>query len=110
MTAIDFDLLERIAGQRRFEPRTLEIAKRLFLHGDSPKRLSVEFGVNLQRVYAIRKEILAAAQVSALPPGWAELNVAGPRELIERLKRQFDDEMAAMQAEQAVDAGRGPTR
>ena len=57
---IDFDLLERIAKQRRFEARTLEIAKRLFIHGESPKRLSIEYGVNLQRVYAIRKEVLGA--------------------------------------------------
>lgn len=90
---VDFEKLERIAKQRRFEDRTLEIAKRLFIHGESPKRLSVEFGVNLKRVYAIRKEVLAAAEAITLPPGWEELRIAGPRDIIERVRRQFDLEM-----------------
>lgn len=94
MIDIDLALLEKIAGQRRFEPRTLEIAKRIFVHGESPKRLSVEFGVNLQRVYAIRKEILAAAEASALPAGWEQVTLAGPREVIERVRQVFDQEMA----------------
>lgn len=93
---VDFDLLERVAKQRRFEARTLEIAKRLFIHGEKPKRVSIEYGVNLQRVYAIRKEVLAAAEALALPPGWEELRIAGPRELIDRLKRKFEQEMAAL--------------
>jgi hypothetical protein len=91
---IDFDLLERIAKQRRFEARTLEIAKRLFIHGESPKRLSIEYGVNMQRVYAIRKEVLSAAEALALPPGWEEFTVRGPRDVIEKLRRQFELEMA----------------
>jgi hypothetical protein len=84
---IDLSLLERIAQQRRFEERTLEIAKRLFVHGETPKRLSVEYGVNIQRVYAIRKEVLAAAQALELPPGWEEITVRGPKELIEQVRR-----------------------
>jgi hypothetical protein len=92
--AIDFALLERIAEQRRFEARTLEIAKRLFIHGEQPKRLSLEYGVNLQRIYAIRAEVLAAAKAAALPSGWKELNLVGPAELIDRLKAEFDRNMA----------------
>ena len=49
MVRIDLALLERIAEQRRFESRTLEIAKRLFIHKETPKRLSVEYGVNLRK-------------------------------------------------------------
>lgn len=94
MTTIDLALLERIATQRRFESRTLEIAKRLFIHGETPKRLSIEYGVNLQRVYAIRKEVLAAAEVVALPPGWQEVTLAGPKELIEQVQRQFAEALA----------------
>ena len=94
MARIDLPLLERIAEQRRFESRTLEIAKRLFIHGETPQRLSIEYGVNLQRVYAIRKEILAAAQASALPPGWEEMTIAGPSVLIARFKRQFAEALA----------------
>lgn len=87
MRTIDLSLLERIAQQRRFEERTLEIARRLFVHGETPKRLSVEYGVNIQRVYAIRKEVLAAAQALDLPPGWEEITVRGPKELIEQVRR-----------------------
>jgi len=46
MTTIDLALLERIGKLRRFDPRTLEIAKRLLIHGEDPKRLSVEHGIN----------------------------------------------------------------
>lgn len=94
MVRIDLPLLERIAEQRRFESRTLEMAKRLFIHNETPKRLSIEYGVNLQRVYAIRKEVLAAAQVLALPPGWEEMTIAGPSELIAQFKRQFAEALA----------------
>lgn len=87
MRTIDLSLLERIAQQRRFEERTLEIAKRLFVHGETPKRLSVEYGVNIQRVYAIRKEVLAAAQALELPPGWEEITVRGPKALIEQVRK-----------------------
>jgi hypothetical protein len=98
MVKIDLALLERIAEQRRFENRTLEIAKRLFIHGETPKRLSVEHGVNLQRVYAIRKEILAAAQVSALPPGWEEVTFTAPSEVIAQVKRYFAEALARHRA------------
>jgi hypothetical protein len=96
VTIVDLELLERIAQQRRFEGRTLEIAKRLFIHGETPKRLAVEHGVNIQRVYAIRKEVLAAAQALALPPGWEEFTIAGPKELIEQIKRQVADALAKL--------------
>ena len=103
MADIDLSLLDRLAAQRRFEPRTLEIAKRLFVHGETPKRLSVEYGVNVQRVYAIRREVLAAAQASRLPPGWEELTVAGPRELIASFREAFVKALAASRA--STDAG-----
>jgi len=102
VVAIDLELLQRIAEQRRFEERTLEIAKRLFVHGETPKRLSVEYGVNIQRVYAIRKEVLAAARAAALPPGWEEMTVRGPKALIARVRR--------LMAEAAGEDGDGERR
>ena len=98
MTTIDLALLERIQEHRRFDSRTLGIAKRLLIHGEDPKRLSLEYGINLQRVYAIRKEVLAAAEALKLPLGWERLELVGPRKLIERIKRQFDEEMAKLGA------------
>jgi hypothetical protein len=94
MIAIDVQLLERIALQRRFESRTLDIAKRLFIHRETPKRVASEFGVNLQRVYAIRKEILAAARDAALPDGWVEVTLVGPQDLIAQVKASFERAMA----------------
>ena len=99
MTSIDLALLERIAEQRRFGTRTLEIAKRLFIHGVTPKHLSIEYGVNLQRIYAIRREVLAAAEALALPAGWDELTIAGPKEVIEQIKRQLAEALARYEAD-----------
>jgi hypothetical protein len=93
---VDLPLLERISEERRFEARTLEIAKRLFIHGETPKRLSVEYGINIQRVYAIRKEVLAAAEQLDLPAGWTEVKLIGPSELIERLTQLHTEAMAML--------------
>lgn len=92
---IDVQLLERIAAMRRFEDRTLEIAKRLFIHKQKPKRVASEFGVNLQRAYAIRKEFLAAAKEAALPNGWEEATFKGPAEVIAELKLLYARAMGA---------------
>lgn len=94
---IDLALLGRIAVRRRFEARTMEIATRLFVHGDTPKRLAIEFGINIQRVYAIRRLVEEAARECALPPGWTEVTFAGPADVVERLKNEL---AAALQAEQ----------
>ena len=45
MTVIDSHLLERVARERRFDPRTLEIAWRLFIEKEPVKKLSAEYGV-----------------------------------------------------------------
>jgi hypothetical protein len=96
MSAIDLAQLERIAERRRFEDRTLEIAKRLFIHGEKPKRLSVEYGVNLQRVYAIRREILEAVKASTLPAGWDQITLVGPKALIAEIRRVHAEALARL--------------
>lgn len=96
---IDLQRLERLAQLRRFEPRTLEVAKRLFIHGETPKRLSLEYGVNIQRIYAIRRLVLAAAQSLDLPPGWEQVTLAGPKELIRRFQRELAEALAGMDGE-----------
>ncbi len=95
MDGVDLPLLERIASRRRFEPRTLEIAKRLFVYGEPPKRLAVEYGLNVQRIYAIQRRVLEAAAASKLPEGWEELTVAGPRELVASFREAFEKALAA---------------
>ena len=95
MDGIDLPLLERIASRRRFEPRTLEIAKRLFVYGEPARRLAAEYGVNVQRIYAIQRRVLAAAAASKLPEGWEELTVSGPRELVASFRDAFEKALAA---------------
>ena len=70
-TSVDGKKLEHIARLRKFDPRTLEIARRLFIHQEKPKLLSAEYGVILQRIYAIRKAVLDSADDG-------ELTLRGP--------------------------------
>lgn len=96
MVAITIDLLERIAKERRFEQRTLDVAKRLFIHQEKPKRVASEFGINLARVYAIRKDVLAAAATYELPPGWVRTEIEGPADLVQHYKNLFEEALAAI--------------
>lgn len=110
MTAIvDLELLERIASQRKFQAETLEMAKRVLVFGHKPKNVAAEFGVNHQRVYAIRKEVLAAIKAVTLPAGWEEVTLAGPQPVIAALKAQL---ARALQehAPPAAGAKGGPAR
>lgn len=96
---IDLALLERLAQSRRFEARTLEIAKRHFVHGESAKRLAVEHGMAVQRIYAIRRMVLLAANEDALPAGWAEATLRGPKALVQKFSRLFEEELSASAGE-----------
>jgi hypothetical protein len=96
---VDLEQLMRIGEVRRFEPRTMEIAKRLFIHNETPKRLSVEYGLNVQRIYAIRREVLAVAKQLELPDGWAEVTLAGPKELIQQLATEYVSAMKKLKLE-----------
>lgn len=93
MVEIDLAFLERLSQERRFEARTLEIAKRLFIYQEPPKRLAVEYGVNLARVYAIRNQVRQVAQEQQLPEGWVEVTLAGPADVIDRLRQQLESEL-----------------
>lgn len=89
MNAVTPELLERIARKRRFSPQTLEIAKRLFLYNAPARGLSAEYGVNLARIYAIRDTVSHAAQEERVPPGWDEVTLVAPKELIEEFKQRI---------------------
>lgn len=93
MAEIDLPLIERIAAQRRFSPTTVQIAKGLFVEGFDARRLALEHGLHVKRVYAIRKEFLDAAQAMALPRGWEEVTFAAPRDVIEELRRLYAQRM-----------------
>jgi len=89
---VDEAQLARIAKQRKFDARTLEIARRLFIHKEKPQLLSAEYGVILQRVYAIRK----AVQDSALPVGIDELRLRGPAEAVAAARLAYEKQLAKM--------------
>lgn len=86
---IDEVELARIAKVRRFDARTLEIARRLFIDKAKPMLLTVEYGVIHQRIYAIRRAVLE----EALPAGTAEITLRGPVEAVEAARRAFDRHM-----------------
>ena len=86
---VDEDMLARVARDRRFDPRTLEIARRLFLEKENVKKLSTEYGVIFQRIYAIRKMVLEAAEEYALPQGWSEVSLRGPAEVVQAVEKIF---------------------
>lgn len=92
MVDIDLNFLEQLGKERRFEPQTLEIAKRLFIHKQPPKHVALEYGLNLSRIYAIREMVRHAAE--GLPPGWVRVTFEGPRDLIERLHNELQKELA----------------
>ena len=93
---VDEEQLARIAKSRKFDPRTLEIARRLFLNHEKPKRLSAEYGVIFQRIYAIRRAVLKAIEAEGLEPGWSQVTLRGPKAAIEAAQRAFAQRMARL--------------
>jgi len=85
LDARGFKLLER---KRRFKVQTIEIAKRRILRRQSAKELAVMYGVNLQRIYLIEAQVMAAWRDLHLPPGWSEVTLVAPKVLIAEFKRR----------------------
>lgn len=101
INTVTAELLERLARTRRFSAQTLDIAKRLFLFNDPPRKLAAEYGVNLARIYAIRDTVSQAAQAQRVPPGWEEVTLIAPKELIE----EFRQRIAEAQGQQGAEVG-----
>jgi ribosome recycling factor len=99
MTVVDSHLLERVARERRFDPRTLEIARRLFIKKESVKRLSTEYGVIHQRIYAIRRSVIEQVEKYELPEGWTEVTLRGPADLVQSITELFQQRMTELAAE-----------
>jgi len=102
MSTVTAEQLERIAVKRRFSSQTLEIAKRLFLYRDAPRALSAEYGVILARVYAIRNAVTQAAKEERLPPGWEEVTLIAPKELIDGFRQQIAQAQARLERDSAT--------
>jgi len=56
-TVVDKYLLDRVSRERRFDDRTMEIARRLFLDREKPRKLALEYAVIHQRIYAMRRSV-----------------------------------------------------
>ena len=105
MNTVTAELLERIARTRRFSAQTLDIAKRLFLFNDPPRKLAAEYGVNLARIYAIRDTVSQAAQAQRVPPGWEEVTLIAPKELIGEFRERIAEAQARMRSAAESDRG-----
>jgi len=90
---IDKHLLDRVARERRFDARTMEIARRLFLDEAAPKRLAREYAVIHQRIYAIRKMVTEAVADYELPGGYSQVTLTGPAELVRAMAELFEQQM-----------------
>jgi hypothetical protein len=85
LDATGFKLLQR---KRRFKSQTLEIAKRRILDQQPATKLAARYGVNLQRIYIIEAQVMAAWRELHLPPGWSEVTLVAPKPLIDEFKRR----------------------
>ena len=98
---VDELLLERVARERRFDARTVEIARRLFLGNEAPRKVAKEFALIDQRLYAIRAEVLKQVERYALPEGWSEVTLRGPADVVKATQAFFNRRMR----DPAADAG-----
>jgi hypothetical protein len=102
MSTVTAEQLERIAKKRRFSTQTLDIAKRLFLYRDAAKALSVQYGVNIPRIYAIRDTVAKAVKEERVPPGWEEVTLVAPKALIAEFRGRVEEARAQLTGEAAA--------
>jgi len=92
---VDELLLERVARERRFDARTVEIARRLFIGDEAPRKVAKEFALIDKRIYAIRAEVLKQVERYALPEGWSEVTLRGPADVVKATQAFFNRRMRA---------------
>lgn len=80
-----FALIEK---RRKFDDITLEIGKRRILNNEGAADLAAAYGKSKGRVYAIETQIRGVFQAMRLPPGWAEVTLIAPKELIQEFERK----------------------
>lgn len=106
---VDELLLERVARERRFDARTVEIARRLFIGNEAPRKVAKEFALVDKRIYAIRAEVLKQVESYALPGGWSEVTLRGPADVVKATQAFFNRRMRAT-ADAAPGSEAGATR
>ncbi len=86
---IDENMLERVSRERRFDARTVDIARHLFLLNMPPRQVATQFGVVDKRVYAIRAAVLEQVEKYKLPEGWSEITLRGPIDAVKEAEAIF---------------------
>jgi len=90
---VDEPILERVLRERRFDERTAEIARRLFLGDEPPRKLAKEYALLDKRIYAIRAEVVKQVKEYALPAGWSEVTLKGPADAVRAAHALFKRRM-----------------
>ena len=98
---VDELTLERVARERRFDKRTMEIARRLFVDKREPSSVAKEFALLDKRIYAIRAAVRKQVASYGLPEGWAEVTLRGPADLVKAVEGTFRKRMKRRSAERS---------
>jgi hypothetical protein len=93
---VDELTLERVSRERRFDARTLEIARRLFIDKDPPRKVAKEFALIDKRIYAIRADVIDHVKKYELPDGWSEVVLRGPTDVVKAADALFKRRMKAL--------------
>lgn len=90
---VDELTLARVARERRFNARTVEIARRLFIDKHPPLSVAKEFALLDKRIYAIRAAVIKHVKGYALPEGWVEVTLRGPAAVMKEVEALFRKRM-----------------
>jgi len=96
---IDELMLARVSRDRRFDKRTLEIARKLFIEKQEPLSVAKEFALLDKRIYAIRDAVRKQVASYGLPEGWTEVTLRGPADLVKTVEVIFRKRMKRLSAE-----------
>jgi hypothetical protein len=85
---VDEATLERVAKTRRFDAQTIEMARRVLLHGERNSALANEYGLHPITIYRNVKAVRLACEAEWLPRGWTRRMIAAPNAMIRDFERQ----------------------
>jgi hypothetical protein len=98
---IDEATLARVAKTRRFDARTIEMARRVLLHGEKNAALAREYGLHPITVFRNVKGVRLACEAEWLPRGWTRRMITAPTPMIRAFEREAAAAMREWQQSQA---------
>ena len=93
--------LARVAKTRRFDARTIEMARRVLLHGERNAALAHEYGLHPITIFRNVKAVRLACEAEWLPRGWSRRMITAPTAMIRAFEREAAAAMRAWQQSQA---------